>query len=86
MCDGGGTRATRQDGKGHQQAKAWMRREFFTCSADAPFAELEKRLIEERVSGRLYVVDEHGKVQGIVSRTDLLRHHNLYHSVHRRVA
>jgi len=75
-----------QDGKGEQQVKAWMRREFNTCSASTPFTQLEELLIEQRVAGRLYVVDDERRLLGIVSSSDLLRHHNHYRAMNRRVA
>merc|ERR1712050_445687 len=63
-----------QAGKGQQHAKAWMRKELVSVEADTPFAELEALLLEGS-TGRLHVVDDDGRLIGLVSRTDLLRHH-----------
>jgi len=74
-----------QDGKGSQQAKAWMRCEFVVVSADTAFTQLEQLLIE-KATGRLYVLDDERRLLGLVTRTDLLRHHQLYEGMQRRVA
>jgi tRNA nucleotidyltransferase (CCA-adding enzyme) len=65
-----------QSAKGGQQVKAWMRRELVTVHEDTPFTELEGMLQEQ--TGRLPVVDDDGVLLGIVTRTDVLRHHKLY--------
>ena len=62
-----------------------MRREFSTCKPETPFTELEELLIECRVAGRLYVVDEEQRLLGLISSSDLLRHHNHYTAMNRRV-
>ena len=51
-----------------------MRREFLTVQPDTPFTEME-RLLLEGSTGRLHVVDDDGKLLGLVSRTDLLRNY-----------
>jgi len=66
-----------QAGKGQQSAKAWMRKELVTVGAHTPFTELEELLLEGS-TGRLHVVDDDGRLIGLISRTDLLRHHRLY--------
>ena len=74
-----------QAGKGTQQVKAWMRREVSTVLEDTPFTDLEMAL--EKQTGRLPVVDGDGKLMGLVTRTDVLRHHKLYsRELDRRVA
>jgi len=72
-----------QTGKGQQQAKAWMRRELLKVESDTPFNELEALLLEGS-TGRLHVVDADGKLIGLISRTDILRHHKLYVDMTRR--
>ena len=72
-------------GKDQQAIKAWMRREVLTVDEDTPYSELEGLMMEE--TGRLPVIDRDGKLLGIVTRTDVLRHHNLYGGdLQRRVA
>lgn len=66
-----------QAGKAAQRVKAWMRRQVVTISADMPFHELEEFLISRSI-GRLPVVAEDGRLMGIITRTDILRQHNLY--------
>ena len=74
-----------QAGKGRQQVKAWMRREVTTVHEDTTFTDLEQALQEQ--TGRLPVVDHEGRLQGLVTRTDVLRHHKLYgEATRRRVA
>ena len=74
-----------QAGKGQQQVKAWMRRELITIGPDATFAEMEQELLEGD-TGRLHVVDDGGRLLGLVSRTDMLRHYQYYKGMNRRVA
>ena len=50
-----------------------------------PFLELEELLIERSI-GRLPVVDDNGVLLGLVTRTDVLRQHNLYNEKLRGVA
>ena len=66
-----------QRGKQAQRVKAWMRRELPTITPEMPFHELEEFLVSRSI-GRLPVVTEEGKLLGIVTRTDVLRQHNLY--------
>ena len=74
-----------QAGKGQQQVKAWVRRELITIPPDATFATME-RLLLEGDTGRLHVVDGEGRLLGLVSRTDMLRHFQMYNeAVGRRV-
>uniref|UniRef100_A0A7S4F2N7 CBS domain-containing protein n=2 Tax=Chrysotila carterae TaxID=13221 RepID=A0A7S4F2N7_CHRCT len=68
-----------QAGKAAQRVKAWMRRQVPTIPPDMPFHELEEFLISRSI-GRLPVVDDEGKLLGIITRTDVLRQHNLYTS------
>ena len=72
-------------GKGQQQVKAWVRRELITVSLDTTFTAME-RLLLEGDTGRLHVVDDEGRLVGLVSRTDLLRHFKHYTRMDRRVA
>lgn len=74
-----------QAGKGRQQVKAWMRRELITIGPDATFTEMERQLLEGD-TGRLHVVDDDGRLLGLVSRTDMLRHYQYYTGINRRVA
>ena len=66
-----------QSGKGHQNVKAWMRKEYMTVEPDTPFTEMEELLLEGS-TGRLHVVDDDGRLIGLVSRTDVLRHYDHY--------
>ena len=62
-----------------------MRREVTTVHEDTTFTDLEQALQEQ--TGRLPVVDHEGRLQGLVTRTDVLRHHKLYgEATRRRVA
>ena len=70
-------------GKEGQMVKAWMRREVATVFEDTPYSELEEMMISS--TGRLPVLDREGTLLGIVTRTDVLRHHNLYDGMNRRV-
>lgn len=73
-----------QAGKGQQQVKAWVRRELISIAPDATFATME-RLLLEGDTGRLHVVDDDGRLLGLVSRTDMLRHFQHYKEMSRRV-
>lgn len=55
-----------------------------TVSPGMPFNELEEFLIERSI-GRVPVVDEQGRMLGLITRTDVLRQHNLYNEINRRV-
>ena len=66
-----------QTGKAQQLVNAWMRREVPTVTPDMPFTELEEFLIERSI-GRVPVVDDSGRLLGLITRTDVLRQHNLY--------
>ena len=74
-----------QTGKADQLVKAWMRRQVPTVPPDMRFDELEEFLIERSI-GRLPVVDEAGCLLGLVTRTDVLRQHNLYSEIERDTA
>ncbi|KAL1507574.1 hypothetical protein AB1Y20_007194 [Prymnesium parvum] len=74
-----------QTNKEHQLVKAWMRRQVPTVSPDMPFNELEEFLIERSI-GRVPVVDEQNRLLGLITRTDVLRQHNLYNEINRRVS
>eukprot|EP00908_Phaeocystis_cordata_P027314 Transcript_9868.p1 GENE.Transcript_9868~~Transcript_9868.p1 ORF type:complete len:560 (+),score=122.29 Transcript_9868:98-1777(+) len=74
-----------QAGKGQQQVKAWARRELITVSPDTKFTTMEGLLLEGD-TGRLHVVDEDGRLLGLVSRTDMLRHFRHYKEMSRRVS
>ena len=74
-----------QSGKGDQQVKAWTRRELLRVKSETPMAELEAMLIGGS-TGRLHVVDDEGRLIGLVTRTDMLRHSKHYVHMQRRVA
>ncbi len=74
--------------KGSQRVSAWMRRiephgKTVTVKGSTPLDQLEKALVTS--GGRLPVVDEEGKLLGLVTRTDVLRQHKLYDGLNRRV-
>lgn len=69
-----------QGGKAAHKIKGIVRANVPTVNPEMPFAELET-FIMERGIGRLPVVSSAGKVIGIITRTDILRHHNLYSSL-----
>ena len=75
-----------QAGKGEQAVKAWMRRDVVTMQADTPFDQLESALVAPSAPGRLPVVDAQGTLLGLVTRTDVLRQHQYYGGMSRRVA
>jgi predicted transcriptional regulator len=67
-----------QAGKQKQLCKAWMRREAATTSTvkpDTTLAGIEAALVQ---NGRLNVVAENGTLLGLVTRTDVLRQHQMY--------
>ena len=74
----------KQAGKGEQMVKAWTRRELMRVQEDTPFAELEALLLGGS-TGRLHVVDDDGRLIGLVTRTDMLRHSKHYVRMERRV-
>jgi len=69
-----------QGGRGGQKIKGVVRTNVPTVSPDMPFVELEE-FIMDRGIGRLPVLSEAGELVGIITRTDILRHHNLYSSL-----
>ena len=72
-----------QQGKQAQRVKAWARREALTCAPDLFFTEIENIFLTQ-TSGRIAVVDDEGKLLGLITRTDVLRQHNLYSALTRR--
>eukprot|EP00980_Cylindrotheca_fusiformis_P015752 scaffold4565_cov74-Cylindrotheca_fusiformis.AAC.6 len=66
-------RSGRQDDK----VRGMLRSTVTTILPDTPQADLEELLIEKGV-GRIPVVDDEGALVGLVTRTDVLRQHNLY--------
>ena len=54
-----------------------MRKEYSTVVPDTPFTEMEELLLEG-ATGRLHGVDDDGRLIGLVSRTDVLRHYDHY--------
>jgi tRNA nucleotidyltransferase (CCA-adding enzyme) len=69
-----------QGGRGGGKIKGVVRTNVPTVSPGMPFVELEE-FIMERGIGRLPVIEDSGKLVGIITRTDILRHHNLYPSL-----
>lgn len=59
-------------------AKDIMTREVITVQEDTPVAEVAKTLAEKRISG-VPVVDEQGKVIGIVCESDLIEQTKRFH-------
>ena len=66
-----------QASKGGQKVKSWIRREVVTVAKHTPLAEIEAALVNGQ-TGRLPVVDDNQTLLGLVTRTDVLRHQNLY--------
>ena len=54
-----------------------------TCAPDLFFTEIENIFLTQ-TSGRIAVVGETGKLLGLITRTDVLRQHNLYSALSRR--
>ncbi|MBI4349098.1 MAG: CBS domain-containing protein [Elusimicrobia bacterium] len=54
-------------------AREVMRTRVLTARPDMTVRELARLLVEHRISG-VPVVDEHGRLVGVVSQTDLVRH------------
>ena len=52
-------------------------------SPDLVFDEIENIFLTQ-TSGRIAVVGETGKLLGLITRTDVLRQHNLYSALSRR--
>lgn len=67
----------KRKGRGNDKVKSIMRSKVTTVLPDTPLAELEEFLVHKGV-GRLPVVDDDGALLGIVTRTDVLRQHNMY--------
>ena len=55
----------------HSLVKDLMTTQVVTVGPETPFKEIVARLVEHRVSA-LPVVDDHGRVLGVVSEADLL--------------
>ncbi|MCK8825720.1 CBS domain-containing protein [Fuchsiella alkaliacetigena] len=56
----------------HAPVKGYMSREVISISKDYTFKQIQRKMIENDI-GRLPVVDEEGKLVGIVTRSDILR-------------
>ena len=63
--------------KGGERVKAWMRRGVITVLKHTTLEELENIMLEQSI-GRLPVVSRSGILEGLVTRTDVLRQHGLY--------
>ena len=72
-----------QAGKGQQLVKQWTRRELLRIDEATPFTEVEALLVGGS-TGRVHVVDQEGRLIGLVSRTDMLRHYQLYEQTNSR--
>lgn len=57
---------------GHAPVKGFMTREVMSVTPQTPVNEIQKIMIEYDI-GRVPVIDEQGRLHGIVSRTDILR-------------
>jgi tRNA nucleotidyltransferase (CCA-adding enzyme) len=66
-----------RSGRSEDKVRGIMRSNVTTILPDTPLADLEELLVEKGV-GRLPVVDDEGALVGLVTRTDVLRQHNLY--------
>jgi CBS domain-containing protein len=60
-------------------AKDMMTKGVVTVGPDVPLAELERRFIDDKVAG--YPVIEDGTLVGVVSRSDVVRHLVLEHTI-----
>lgn len=69
-----------QGGRGGSKIKGVVRTNVPTVPPTMTFVELEE-FVMERGIGRLPVLDDSGALVGIITRTDILRHHNLYLSL-----
>ena len=63
-------------GRQNDKVKGVMRTQVTTVSRDTPLARLEEILVT--TVGRVPVVEDDGRLLGIVTRTDLLRLRNYY--------
>ena len=66
-----------RSGRKNDKIRGMLRSTVTTILPDTPFADLEDLLVDKGV-GRIPVVDEEGVLVGLVTRTDVLRQHNLY--------
>jgi len=55
-----------------EKVRDWMRRDVRTVGEDLPLVELDRRFLDDRVSG-YPVVDDAGRLLGVVSRSDVVR-------------
>ena len=62
--------------------KAWMKQHIKTVEASMTMAEVEAILLENDVGCIPVVMDGTKELVGMVTRTDLLRQHRYYHSLH----
>lgn len=72
------------DGRRRQGSpvKAWMKQHVTTVEASMTIAEVERTLLENDVGCIPVVQDGTNKLVGMVTRTDLLRQHRYYSSLH----
>jgi CBS domain-containing protein len=54
------------------KVRDWMRRDVHTVQEDLSLADLDRRLLDDRVTG-FPVVDRDGRLIGVVSRSDVVR-------------
>lgn len=66
-----------RSGRAETKVRGMLRSTVTTILPDTPQADLEELLVEKGV-GRIPVVDDEGALMGLVTRTDVLRQHNLY--------
>jgi CBS-domain-containing membrane protein len=64
-------KSEKQRSSGMLKAKDIMKRELFTVSPETHVTEAAKMLLEKRING-LPVVDEHGRLVGILCQSDLV--------------
>ena len=57
----------------HAPVKGFMSTEIITATPDQPLTEIRKQMAENNI-GRIPLVDENGKLEGIITRSDILRY------------
>ncbi len=60
---------------GHAPVKGFMSRKLITAGPDQSLQEMRRLMVEHDI-GRIPVVDDDGKLVGIITRSDILRHLN----------
>lgn len=57
----------------HAPVKGFMSTEIITATPGQPLTEIRKQMVEHNI-GRVPLVDEKGNLEGIITRSDILRH------------